>query len=56
MPSLNYLYVEDDRLSRDIMEIITAKSRDSKLGIVRASAEMKYFRVKDFKAQYNYQG
>lgn len=47
---------DPDTPDRDIMEIIAGKNRDGNPGIVRASAEMKYFRVRDFKAEYNYQG
>lgn len=41
---------------KDIMEIICAKNRDGAQGTVRTIAEMQYFRVKDIKAEYNYQG
>tara|TARA_R100000541_G_scaffold30953_2_gene39879 strand:+ start:21274 stop:22575 length:1302 start_codon:yes stop_codon:yes gene_type:complete len=41
---------------RDIMEIICGKNRDGAQGTVRTIAEMQYFRVKDIKQEYTYQG
>lgn len=45
-----------DTLDKGIMEIICAKNRDGAQGTVRTIAEMQYFRVKDIKQEYNYQG
>lgn len=45
-----------DTLDRDIMEIICGKNRDGAQGTVRTIAEMQYFRVKDIKQEYTYQG
>jgi len=47
---------DPDTPDRDIMEIITAKNRDGNPGTVRASAEMRYFRVKDIDVNQYYQG
>ena len=45
-----------DTLDKDIMEIICGKNRDGAQGTVRTMAEMQYFRVKDIKQQYDFQG
>lgn len=45
-----------DTLDKDIMEIICGKNRDGAQGTVRTIAEMQYFRVKDIKQEYTYQG
>jgi len=45
-----------DTQDRDIMEIICGKNRDGAQGTVRTIAEMQYFRVRDIKQEYSYQG
>lgn len=45
-----------DTPDKDIMEIICGKNRDGAQGTVRTMAEMQYFRVKDIKQQYDFQG
>lgn len=46
----------EDTQDKGIMDIILGKNRDGAQGTVRAMAQMSYFRIRDIKTEYSFQG
>jgi len=49
-------YYDEDTSEKGILELIVGKARDGKTGTVRTYGQMEFFRVKDIKQQYDFQG